>query len=65
MKTIINKWIQQNYWKNTSVIGKKQNYKLESKLLSITKKSKPGARTCKLCLIEALTILEHCENCIN
>ena len=65
MKTILNTWNQHNYSKNTSIIGKKQNYELEWKILSIINKSKPGARTCKLCLIEALKILEHYENCIN
>ena len=40
-----------------------KNYKLTWKILNKVKISKPGAETCRLCLKEALLILE--SNCIN
>ena len=42
-----------------------QNYKISWKILQREKKSKPGIITCRLCLKEALLILESGTNCIN
>ena len=57
MQATINTWTQLNYPKNTSIKREKNNYELEWKIISIVNKSKSGTRTCKLCLIEVLTIL--------
>ena len=42
-----------------------KNYKLTWKIIKREKKSKPGTTTCRLCLKEALLILESDKNCIN
>ena len=39
-----------------------KNYKLTWKIIKREKKSKPGTTTCRLCLKEALLILESDEN---
>ena len=42
-----------------------KKYKINWKILQREKKTKPGIMTCRLCLKEALLILESGTNCIN
>ena len=42
-----------------------KKYKISWKILQREKKPKPGIMTCRLCLKEALLILESGTNCIN
>ena len=43
--------------------NEKKNYKFTLKILKREKISKPGTKTCKLCLKKALLILESDTNC--
>jgi hypothetical protein len=45
--------------------GYNAKFELKWKLLATTNGAKNGNRTCKLCLKEALTILESKGDCIN
>ena len=45
--------------------NKNQPYEIQWNIKLALKEQKPGKETCKLCLTEALIILEQNQNCIN
>ena len=70
-------WSSNKFWRNKKIIPEKiqkrkiklknqnQPYEIQWNTKSFSKEQQTGKETCKLCLTEALIILEQNKNCIN